>query len=162
MVQDTNDGEELKSGLTPSQVEAQRDGTEDPSALSSDLEDMALEVERTTPTKKPLAFHIAFWGINVVSLVFSLDATTLAVAIPVSLRYQRFIIIRYTYTILNRSQSQSNSTVRHCSPSGQASPTSYASSSPSLCTLPSPTSSAENHLCTLALPSLPPGPSSSR
>ncbi|POR38495.1 Uncharacterized protein TPAR_01304 [Tolypocladium paradoxum] len=35
------------------------------------------------PKKKPLAFHLAFLAINIIVFVFSLDATTLAVAIPV-------------------------------------------------------------------------------
>lgn len=38
----------------------------------------------TTSTKKPLAFYLGFLGLNINSLVFSLDATSLAVAIPVS------------------------------------------------------------------------------
>lgn len=37
-----------------------------------------------TVKKKPLAFYLAFLGINVTIFVFSLDATILAVAIPVS------------------------------------------------------------------------------
>ena len=99
MAQDTNNSSgETKSPLTPSQVEAQGEGSDGPGALSSDIEGMAMEVERTTPTKKPLAFHIAFWGINVVSLVFSLDATTLAVAIPVRLGLSAYNNVQYTYT----------------------------------------------------------------
>lgn len=39
--------------------------------------------DRTTTTmKKPLAFYLGFLGININSLVFSLDATSLAVALP--------------------------------------------------------------------------------
>lgn len=37
-----------------------------------------------TTTKKPLAFYLGFLGLNINTLVFSLDATSLAVAIPVS------------------------------------------------------------------------------
>lgn len=39
---------------------------------------------KTTTTKKPLAFYLGFLGLNINSLVFSLDATSLAVAVPVS------------------------------------------------------------------------------
>jgi hypothetical protein len=41
------------------------------------------ESDDATVKKKPLAFYLAFLGINITILVFSLDATTLAVAIPV-------------------------------------------------------------------------------
>lgn len=41
------------------------------------------EDDRKTTTKKPLAFYLGFLGLNINSLVFSLDATSLAVAIPV-------------------------------------------------------------------------------
>lgn len=37
-----------------------------------------------TTTKKPLAFYLGFLGLNINALVFSLDATSLAVALPVS------------------------------------------------------------------------------
>lgn len=37
-----------------------------------------------TTAKKPLAFYLGFLGLNINALVFSLDATSLAVAIPVS------------------------------------------------------------------------------
>lgn len=40
--------------------------------------------DRKTTTKKPLAFYLGFLGLNINALVFSLDATSLAVAIPVS------------------------------------------------------------------------------
>lgn len=40
--------------------------------------------DRKTTTKKPLAFYLGFLGLNINSLVFSLDATSLAVAVPVS------------------------------------------------------------------------------
>src|ERR1700710_777015 len=47
--------------------------------------------------KKPLAFYLAFLGINITILVFSLDATTLAVAIPVScISPSRPLFIVYT------------------------------------------------------------------
>lgn len=39
---------------------------------------------KTTTTKKPLAFYLGYLGLNINALVFSLDATSLAVAIPVS------------------------------------------------------------------------------
>lgn len=42
------------------------------------------ENDRKTATKKPLAFYLGFLGLNINTLVFSLDATSLAVAIPVS------------------------------------------------------------------------------
>lgn len=38
--------------------------------------------DRKTTTKKPLAFYLGFLGLNINALVFSLDATSLAVAIP--------------------------------------------------------------------------------
>lgn len=54
---------------------------EDPQSSNSDEEETT-----TVKSKKSLAFYLAFWGLNVMSLVCSLDATTLAVAIPVSSR----------------------------------------------------------------------------
>lgn len=44
----------------------------------------ARNVGRTSP-KKSLAFYLGFLGLNINALVFSLDATSLAVAIPVCL-----------------------------------------------------------------------------
>lgn len=40
--------------------------------------------DRKTTTKKPPAFYLGFLGLNINALVFSLDATSLAVALPVS------------------------------------------------------------------------------
>lgn len=40
--------------------------------------------DRKTTPKKSLAFYLGFLGLNINALVFSLDATSLAVAIPVS------------------------------------------------------------------------------
>lgn len=40
--------------------------------------------DRKTTTKKSLAFNLGFLGLTINTLVFSLDATSLAVAIPVS------------------------------------------------------------------------------
>jgi hypothetical protein len=43
-----------------------------------------IEGEGGTTATKPLAFYLGFLGLNINALVFSLDATSLAVAIPVS------------------------------------------------------------------------------
>ena len=70
---------EPKLQVAPEQTEVQSKEDDGPRAISSDEEGTT-----TATTKKPLSFYLAFWGLNVMSLVCSLDATTLAVAIPVS------------------------------------------------------------------------------
>ena len=40
--------------------------------------------DRRTTATKPLPFYLGFLGLNINALVFSLDATSLAVALPVS------------------------------------------------------------------------------
>lgn len=50
-------------------------------------EDLPLEVEEygtsAAAPKKPLSFHLSFLALNIMVFIVSLDATTLAVAIPV-------------------------------------------------------------------------------
>lgn len=68
---------ESKTPTPPQRTESRRQEAHEPQAVESDDDD-------ATVKKKPLAFYLAFLGINITILVFSLDATTLAVAIPVS------------------------------------------------------------------------------
>jgi hypothetical protein len=48
----------------------------------------ALEIEtegdNVVPQRKPIDFYLALLGLNITTFIYSLDATTLAVAIPVS------------------------------------------------------------------------------
>ena len=48
-----------------------------------------------TSSKKSLAFYLGFLGLNINALVFSLDATSLAVAIPVSFPPPRSNLVSY-------------------------------------------------------------------
>lgn len=50
-----------------------RDGTATPDQTTCNL----------PPTKKPLSFHMSFLALNIMVFIVSLDATILAVAIPV-------------------------------------------------------------------------------
>lgn len=52
--------------------------------VSSDLEGPNSDSSTSVKMRKPLSFHLAFVGIAINTFVFSLDATALAVAIPVS------------------------------------------------------------------------------
>lgn len=56
--------------------------------------------EENTPekTKKPLAFHLSFIALQVMSFVYSLDATTLAVAIPVRILANKTTVNRVRLT----------------------------------------------------------------
>lgn len=65
---------EAKESL-PLQQMAQRSAPAQPAVKGDDMK---------TTTKKPLAFYLGFLGLNINALVFSLDATSLAVALPVS------------------------------------------------------------------------------
>lgn len=53
-------------------------------ALQSDADAEADTGDTTQKNTKSLAFHLSFIGIALVSFLFSLDATTQAVALPVS------------------------------------------------------------------------------
>jgi hypothetical protein len=66
----------------------------DPKPLETSRLTKSQEIDKQMPVelggddtilrKKPLAFYLAILGININVFLFSLDATTLAVAIPVS------------------------------------------------------------------------------
>ncbi|KAL7627927.1 hypothetical protein AAE478_002122 [Parahypoxylon ruwenzoriense] len=46
------------------------------------IEVVEAQADEGTPVKKPLSFHLSFFAINILVFLFSLDATTLSVAIP--------------------------------------------------------------------------------
>lgn len=49
---------------------------------------MSREIVENAKAKRPLAFYFTFFAINIIVFVFSLDATSLAVAIPVRPTYE--------------------------------------------------------------------------
>ncbi|OTA56530.1 MFS general substrate transporter [Hypoxylon sp. EC38] len=66
----------------PSTVEAEARPGESDGPETSEVEANADAAEGNTTPKKPLGFYLSFFAINILVLLFSLDATTLAVAIP--------------------------------------------------------------------------------
>lgn len=58
------------------QIESSKHENDETPAIEGD--------DRRTTTTKPLAFYLGLLGLNINALVFSLDATSLAVALPVS------------------------------------------------------------------------------
>lgn len=77
MAQPVMDLNTEKSPTSVQQTTSRVQDSGEPLEVESDNDD-------TIAKKKPLAFYLAFLGITITVLVFSLDATTLAVAIPVS------------------------------------------------------------------------------
>lgn len=68
---------EAKRSLPLQQMAHEKDGSSGAqAAIEGD--------DKKTTTKKPFAFYLGFLGLNINALVFSLDATSLAVALPVS------------------------------------------------------------------------------
>ncbi|KAI0152111.1 MFS general substrate transporter [Hypoxylon sp. NC0597] len=66
----------------PSTVEAEARPGESDGPETFGVEANADAAEGDTIPKKPLGFYLSFFAINILVLLFSLDATTLAVAIP--------------------------------------------------------------------------------
>ena len=66
------------------QVEAAAAGLKHEEQAANDDEMLTCSDMEGSKAKKPLGFHLAFLAINIIVFVFSLDATSLAVATPVS------------------------------------------------------------------------------
>jgi hypothetical protein len=67
---------EAERSLPLQQMESSKHESDETPAIEGD--------GRGTTATKPLAFYLGFLGLNINALVFSLDATSLVVAVPVS------------------------------------------------------------------------------
>lgn len=80
------------AGISPIQQEAENcgyDGTKEASTSVYVAGEVGVDNDATIrqPTKKkPINFYLAFFAINIACFIFSLDSTSLSVAIPVSHR----------------------------------------------------------------------------
>lgn len=100
---------EPSSSLPLQQIESRKQETKtnELPAVEVDGNDMTAK----TATKKTLAFYLGFLALNINALVFSLDATSLAVALPVSSIYlSHHACPRYfcMLTLARHSPSRSN------------------------------------------------------
>ena len=71
------------SALQPDSHLAPSDVAELNLEAAAGFENAPTKPETELKTKKPLSFHMAFLALNLMVLIVSLDATALAVAIPV-------------------------------------------------------------------------------
>lgn len=61
----------------------------DPEGIEMEMAADATD-DATTNNKKPIGFYLSFFAINILVFLFSLDSTSVAVAIPVSSRVTPF------------------------------------------------------------------------